>query len=507
MSNPINPLIKQSLSTTLINYVGVLLGIVSTIWIYPRDFALYGSYGFLTNLASVLAPFVSLGFGAVLIKFIPYFQNNSRKEFLRFVAKGVLSGIVLFIVAFGLFYNGIVQYQMGKNSSIVPLIPFILPLTILYVCFECLNAYSLTKFKMVIPSILSSGMKIILPILFLLTLSNHIDSMQFIFGIIIYYFFANVILFLTLLVQSKNLNEALAIEDHQGTLPGTKEMLNFALFSIIGGVGSVLALRIDSIFIGSFLGTEANGQFTLAYFISNASYIPANAISDILNPKISFLSKAKDEVNLLRTYRSSTINMLIPSLWTCLGLALCFPYLAQLMPNSSQVKLIFPSLLFLLSSRLVDAITGTNHFVLIYSKFYRLETYLMIIMALLNIVMSYFLIPLEGIAGAAIATCISVSIFNIVKSFLVFSLLKLQPFGKTHLVLILIALACFLLTTFLPDLHDPSFTLLYKAVVFSLLYFIPLIKYKISEEFNELLYQLHDRLMNLVGIRKENKMK
>ncbi len=68
----------QSISYTIINYFGAFIGVFSTLYIYPSDLNLYGLYGFLTNTASLLTPFITLGFGSVLLRYFPYFENRSN---------------------------------------------------------------------------------------------------------------------------------------------------------------------------------------------------------------------------------------------------------------------------------------------------------------------------------------------------------------------------------------------------------------------------------------------
>ena len=56
---------NQSIVYSIINYFGAFIGVFSTLYIYPSDLNLYGLYGFLTNTASLLTPFITLGFGSI----------------------------------------------------------------------------------------------------------------------------------------------------------------------------------------------------------------------------------------------------------------------------------------------------------------------------------------------------------------------------------------------------------------------------------------------------------
>lgn len=71
---------KQSLLSSIIQIAGAVLGGLSTIFIYPNELRLYGLYGFLTNTASLLVPFISLGFGTVLLRYYPHFSNSEENS-------------------------------------------------------------------------------------------------------------------------------------------------------------------------------------------------------------------------------------------------------------------------------------------------------------------------------------------------------------------------------------------------------------------------------------------
>ena len=180
---------KQSLSCTIINYIGVAIGMFSTLFIYPRDLALYGIYGFLTNTASILTPIVILGFGVVLLKYFPYFKavSSSKSRLVSFVICGYTVGIVFFIAAFYLLYPSIITYQMSLNQSIVPFLIFIPAFTVLYVIYDVVQVYSLAHFKMIFPTFLANLIKIILPVLFFCVIKGWINSNQFIQALCIHY--------------------------------------------------------------------------------------------------------------------------------------------------------------------------------------------------------------------------------------------------------------------------------------------------------------------------------
>ncbi|MDQ3141306.1 MAG: polysaccharide biosynthesis C-terminal domain-containing protein [Bacteroidota bacterium] len=478
---------KQSLLASFINYIGVILGALSTFFIYPKNLELYGIYGFLTNAASILTPFVTLGFGTVLLRYFPFFKNHEEKNhgFLAFIFVGYLVGIVIFILCFVLLLPIIKNYYTVDSKNSVFLI-FILPLTILYVLFDLFTHYCINYRKLVVPTLLNALLKLYLPVIFLATIGGILNYMSFIILVCLYYIV--IIIVIVIYIYSANLLHV-QIRKQIFSHALVPQMVRFALFSILTGVSSLIALRIDSVMVTFALGVEENGKFILAAFISNAVYIPANSISDILFPRVANLSKDSDKLGLLQIYQKSMINMLIPTLWIGLCTYLSFPYLTQLMPNTEKVSTISLCLAFLLLARLIDAGTGVNHHILAFSKFYRIEMYLMLCMAFINVSLNYFFIPIFGIAGAALATFISVSLFNVAKSVIVFWNLGLHPFTLRIIYLLAAVPIVFFINSLLPDTGSMVVNIILHCSSVSLILFGFIVYFKISPELIQLISQ------------------
>ena len=88
---------KQVVFYTLINYVGTAIGVVSALFIYPKDFAFSGTVKFVDNIAQMLYPVMVLGASHALIKFYPALEENKRKQLFNYslISISVISVIVL----------------------------------------------------------------------------------------------------------------------------------------------------------------------------------------------------------------------------------------------------------------------------------------------------------------------------------------------------------------------------------------------------------------------------
>ena len=475
---------NESILTSIIQFLGVGIGIVSTIFVYPKDLNLYGAYGFLTNTASLLVPFISLGFGSVLIKYFPAVRQDVTKksQFFQSVLFHYLIGIVVFSLLFFLSFYFVKKSFITDDIYFQRFYIYVLPLTVLYVIYDLFSSYCINFLKLSFPMFLSSLMKIYLPITFLACIYGFLNTSLFPLYICIFYLIALYILFLYLKKQD---NFQFKLSSNLSHYSQNKSVYQFAFYSILGGTGSALALRLDSFMITKMLGTEANGIYSLAFFISNSCYIPANAISLILEPRVAALSHEGDHDKLNQYYKKSASIMITATILISGSIIFGLPILFKIMPNHDKVVLLAPALVFLLLSRIIDSATGVNAAILSYSKYYKWEAYLMLLMAGLNILFNYFLIPEYGISGAAIATCMSVFLFNLAKSILIYFTLKLSPISSQLIWILLVGFGLFVMFYYFNFHEDPIINTLIKLTVFNGSFLSIIFAFDLNKELKE----------------------
>jgi len=100
---------KQAFLFTLINYVGVLIGVVSTVLIYPQDKELLGIIRFVDACAQIMFPIIVLGSTHALINFYPKLSEQLQGKLFSFSLLSMIKltlgvGVVLFLGAF--IYDG-----------------------------------------------------------------------------------------------------------------------------------------------------------------------------------------------------------------------------------------------------------------------------------------------------------------------------------------------------------------------------------------------------------------
>ena len=199
------------------------------------------------------------------------------------------------------------------------------------------------------------------------------------------------------------------------TKPILKDMGTYAFYGVLGGIGTKLAFQLDIIMVGAFIDFSSAGIYTIALFIAGIMTKPIYAIFAIASPIISKAWKENNLSEIEQIYQKSSINLLLVGI-AFMGLVwISIDDLFNILPNGEELSRGKYVVLFLGLSKIVDMATSVNGQIIGYSKFFRFNFYAVLILAALNIVSNITLIPLYGMVGAAMATCLSQFIYNLMK--------------------------------------------------------------------------------------------
>lgn len=487
---------KQSINHSIVNYIGVLIGTISTLFIYPLSRETYGLARFLIDTSIFLYPFILLGFEAVTIRFFPDFKNekNGHNGFLGFLFIPVMVGCLgLTLVSLFrgreilMWLEKVSPMQFYSDPMISQYVWLIVPITICMSLAWLFNQYAANFHKITIPAILQNLIKITLPVLVLvfLKVSHHTDTVAY--GILGSFLLVAIlyILYIWKIGQLKLNFDASYIRK-----PHLKAMLTFAMYSLFGGLGTLIAFRIDSIMVSTLLNLEQNGDFGITSTIAQTIAIPTNAVIAIAAPILAAAWANNDREKIADVYKKASLNLLIPGLLIFTGMAVCLDHLFNLMPNGNAINMGKWVVLTLGFAKIIDMATSVNNEIISYSKFYRFNFLAVGLLALTNIAFNFIFIKEFGIWGAALATALSILLYNIAKYLFILIKFNIQPFSVQTLYLLIIAGIAFCAANWIPDSGGQLLTLLLKGAIVSAI-FPGLVYYgKISSDFNYLVNKL-----------------
>ena len=107
-------IVRQSILTTLISYIGVLIGYVNLLYLYPRFLSpeQVGLMRTVQDAAILMAQFAQFGLAQSIIRYFPRFtgQVSEGKNFINLILLAGLAAFGFFLLIFFLFEQSIEIY-------------------------------------------------------------------------------------------------------------------------------------------------------------------------------------------------------------------------------------------------------------------------------------------------------------------------------------------------------------------------------------------------------------
>jgi O-antigen/teichoic acid export membrane protein len=462
---------RQGLRNTVISYIGLALGFVSTALVLPNFLApqQLGVTATLASVATLYAQIAAFGFASVGIRFFPYFRHpeSGHRGFLPLLLAVPLLG---FVVVTSLYFLGqpLLLKWYGRDAPL--LAPYyawgaVLALfTLLYSVQDAyLKALYHTAFSSFVQDVLLRVLVIGGALLFgfgFLSFPNYV----------LWFVGVNGIITLLLTVYVAFIGELHLRPTRQVlTVRPLRELLGMGAFTLLGSLSGSIIMFIDTLMVGAQVSVAAAGIYAVAGYISTALAIPARSLNKIAFPLLADYWKQQDLPRMADFYRRATRLNTLLGCFLALGIGLNLDFIYSLMRNASYAEGTVVVLL-LLGSKLFDGITGVNGLIVITSPRYRYDLVFNVSLAVLTVVLNGFLIPRLGMVGAAVAACVAQVSINLARTWFVWHSYRMQPFTWRIPLILSIAAAAGAAAWLVPPLSSPFLTMLLRSTVLTVIY-------------------------------------
>ena len=486
---------RQSLLTTIILYLGAVIGYLNVLYLFPKflTFEQMGTIRTIQDMALLLSPIAQFGFTASYLKFSPSFASDRQKSkgFLGFMFLASMVSFVLFVIAFFLLQSHIVSYFKTNAEAIVHYLPHTVIIIGLFVIYRFFASHAQSLLKITPGNFINDVLqRLLLSALIILYLTKTINFDQLITGLVFVY--AAMLIAISLyLIRIKSFSFSLNF--HLLEKRKMYELLQFALFSVLGTSAFFIIGKIDSLMISGMLGLDQNGLYTTVFYIAVIIEFPKRAINQISTPLISRYFD-KGELNKVEDlYKSTSINQSIAGSALLLLILINLENIFNLMPKGDEFRTISSIVYIVGAGRLIDMIFGVNSEILTMSKHYRLNLVLLIILAGLTILLNLVLIPEYGVFGAAIGSAGSLILFNLGKYLVIWFKLGIQPFHINTLKVLMLFGAIYFLTMYTFSFENSYIDILIKSSFSLILFGAGILILKPSADLSELLGRLKFR--------------
>ena len=478
---------KQGINYSIVSFIGILLGVFNILIIYPKVLKAeeLGLIRTIIDAGIFLSPFLLLGVHSVALKYFPVFKDKTTAHngFLSFLLIYFLLGCSFFFFLFFLFKEQIYNYFASNPELYESYVVYILAITFSYSLFSLLMNYIANFKKIVVPNVFAESIKISLPILAILYFATFISLEFLLKGIVVHYFLITIglVLYLQYLKEwTFKVNPTFVSKKL------LSEIFTFSRYSILGSIGSVMANRIDILMVASLINFKNTGIYTIALTIASVINTPNNAIGNIASPLIAQAWKDNDLDQIQDIYQKSSINLLAFGFLIFALVYFSLDDLFSIMPNGEVYKAGKSVVIILALAKLIDMATSVNSHIILFSTYFKYNTYFLIFLSVLNVIFNYVLIPIFLIKGAAIATLLSVSLFNLIKLIFIKWKFKLNPFTLNTLKLIAILGIIFIIFSFFPIFSNPFVNIILKSICISLVYSSCLMYFNAAPEITEM---------------------
>jgi O-antigen/teichoic acid export membrane protein len=476
---------RQSLKNSIVSYLGVLIGAVSVIFIYPIiDPNDLGIIQFTMNVAILFAPLAGFASSLTAIQYYPHFKDEKNKDngFLFILTSATFLISILFIILVYIYRIPISEWFNKDKQHFLDTLPYILFFTVIIALANLLHAYASLSKRIVVPAILQNlWIKIAQPILVLL----------FAYGIISFagiYKGLAVALFIMLvgMVAYIGFLKQLHLKPNFSKLTPqiARQMLGYSGFNLLVSFGGLLAQRVDMILVAPLTEKFSSvAVFNFGFVISEAIDVPRKALAGIAAPVISQSMKSGNIKHVEEIYRKSALLQMIAGVFLLAGIWACADALFDLMPKNGDAYRAGKNVILLLGlSRVVDMATGTNAEIITYSQYYRFNFISLGTMAVLNVTLNFWLVPTIGIVGSALATLISITLVNAWRLVYIYQKIKIHPLDTKMFLVIAIGLVAWLAGHYTPSVFHPILTIFLKGMTVSVVYISGILLFKISDD-------------------------
>ncbi|MCB0428599.1 MAG: oligosaccharide flippase family protein [Flavobacteriales bacterium] len=441
---------KQATKNLIIHYIGMIVGYVNTVLLFPHILNpdQFGLTRVLLALGVLFAQFSQLGSNQILLRFFPGLKEDP-KRMKGLVMMCLVIPLVGFLVISGIsliWKDALIGYYSSRSSMLAEHLGFLFPLVLFSLLITSLDAYLQSLFKTALVTFLNQFLiRVVWMVLIIMYKYAWLDFDTFLYLFVFAYALMLLIVLIYLLAIS-----AFPISAHV-KFPSKHEfraMMAYGSFSFISGMSGLFMSQIDTILVGLMLGLREAGIYAVGIYIGNLISIPFQALNRISWP----LFAEKWKLGLIRdiedNYSKSSINLTIISgfLFSCIWLNIDF--IESFLPAGFEAS--YWVILLTGLSKFSNSAWGTNGLILVSSARYRVDTFITVGAALTGLLLNLLFIPLWGTSGAAFAMLVSVFLCDLSRYIAIWKYFRIQPFGKGTALTLLFWVAMYFLITGIP---------------------------------------------------------
>lgn len=455
---------RQSIKYSIVGYFSTLVGIVSTVFLYPYDLDFAGKLQFVFQTALLILPVVALGIMHANVRFFPQMsQNETQQDLFKFSIVFILGNFILGLVLLSL---AVLIFPRIRTTDFWEYSPYILSVALLLSLIQLASKYISIKKRIVVPNIFENLFpKLGMVTAFVLFFWDRMDEDDAMWVFVVFFVVAIVGMFFylnRLEKVTKKVNFTFLKQENFG-----KELMTYSLYTFLGSMGSVIALNIDTFMIGEMLTFQEVSIYNTSLNLVRMITVPALGVYTISAPIIAGYIAENNMLDLKALHHKTSLYLFIIGAVLFGLVAVGIEDLFSLMKNGDKLIKGLPVMYIMGFALLFDLATGFNGYIISNSKYYKFNNTTTVALAFLTISTNLiFLFWFKmGIVGVSVATATSLTTYNMIKIYFNYKKFGVHPFSWKFLHVILVLLVVLAVGYFLPDTGYKFVNLCYKPFV------------------------------------------
>lgn len=405
---------------------GMLLGYLLTIYI-AREFGSYGvgTFSLFMSITTLLGILSLVGFGMATQRFVGEFQAKEQlhllDQYYKFAVVIVILAAVMFALLLFLGKDLLYEYIFSDPSTIM-----ILTIAAVTIPLFTLNDFKIELLRalgfIALSEVFRNIFKPLAVILLLFTLIKSGSQVTVFTPLVVF----TVSILVSYLILSAFVRKQLKRHrDVQASAELAKpEVIDVAFPLLVTSLGALILSHIDTLMIASLLTVKDVGIYSVGIKVAYVAAVVLLAINTVIATQISKAYTAGERDKLEDVVRLSSRLIFLGTL----------PIALVIIVFNEYVLLLFGeefldgkwALIILTVGQMLNALTGSVGILLSMTGHQRFVRNVVWAVLIINIGLNFWLIPLWGIAGAAVATAVSLALQNSVMAIYAYRVLNVN---------------------------------------------------------------------------------
>lgn len=440
--------IKQSIKGTIVNYVGVAIGFITTFFILTAYLTQeeVGLTRVLVDTAILFSSFAQLGTGSSIIRFFPFFKDEKLKHHGFFFWTLIIpfAGFLIFLVVTKCLQGVIIQ-TFSKNSELfVNYFEFVFPISFFMLYQSIFEANANVLMRIVVPKFVREvGVRVGLLIAYLLYGYWHVINLDgLVIAFCITYFMAALVDFFYLFTLGKI---SFKPDFKIFTKPLLKDIAFYTLFLLLNAITVNVMPMLNTFFLSASMGLAFTGIYSIANYIASVVEIPNRSLNAIVQPEISESVKNNNIDHAEKLCKSVSLHLMFSSAFIFFIIWINIDVLFMLLSNGADYETGKTVVLILGIAKILNSTLFVGSSALNYSKYYYWSFVFTVMLTTMAITLNVLLIPRFGMNGAALSSMFSYSTFYLCLLLMVRWKMGISIFSKAQLKVALLMAGLYLL--------------------------------------------------------------